>query len=109
MEIGEQRSNETEFEAGRDEEFGFAGMRLNRTVRKSTRNRLEGADRSCSHGDDAAGAACGGVECGGGFGRERIALAMKLYFIYALDTQRGEGAKADVERDAGDLHAAICN
>src|SRR5579875_432364 len=109
MEIGEQRTNETEFEAGRDEEFGFAGMRLNRTIRKSARDRLEGADRGCSHGDDAAGTARGGVECGGGFGRERIALAMKPYFFYALDAQRSKGAEADMERDVRNLHAAICN
>jgi hypothetical protein len=49
---------------------------------------------------------CGAVDGLGGGGGERIALAVQADFVNSLHTQRGEGAQADVQRDAGDFDAA---
>lgn len=68
---------------------------------------LEGADGGGSDGDDTAVFAEGGVDGGGGFGREGVALAVEVDVFDAVDADGLEGAESDVEGDVGGLDAAL--
>ena len=68
---------------------------------------FECADGGGSYGDDAAVFAEGGVDGGGGFWREGVALAVEVDVFDAVYADGLEGAEADVECDVGGLDAAL--
>src|SRR5579871_4730531 len=51
--------------------------------------------------------AVGAVHGFRGLGRDAVAFAMEAHLVDALDAQRREGAKADMQSQAGNLHAAL--
>jgi len=54
MKVGEERADDAEVEAGRDEDIGGAGMRLDWVVPGGERGGFEGADNGSADCDDAA-------------------------------------------------------
>src|SRR5579863_9676335 len=105
MEVGKERRDDAELEAGRDEDVGRAGVGLDGTGRRRERGGLEGADDGGADGDDALPVLCGGVDGGSGFRADGIALGVEMDLVEAIDAERREGAEADVEGDAGIFYA----
>ena len=106
VEVGEQGVDEAELETGGDEDFRFAGVRLERMTGGLERAVFEGTDDGGTDSDDAAAFGFGAVNGFGGGGSERVALAVQADFVHALHAQRGKGAQADVEGEAGNFDAA---
>ncbi len=106
VEVGEQGVDEAELEAGGDEDLRFAGVLLQRAALCLLCTVFQSADDCGADGDDAPSFGGGAIDGVGGCDGERVALAMQADFVKPLDTQRGEGAEADVEGDAGDFDAA---
>ncbi len=109
MEVGEQRRHKTELKAGRDEDFGRAGVGGELGGAGSLgfrRGRFEGANHRGADGHDAPAFANGAID---GLGRscgQRVALAMQVDIGNTLDAQRRKRSQADVQRDTRDFYAA---
>ena len=100
MEVGEERADDAEVEAGRDEDVGCRGVRFDRAVSGGPSSSFEGADDCGADGDDPPTLRCGAMNCVCSPGRNGIALAVEMDFVDSLDAERGECAEANVERDA---------
>ena len=103
MEVGEQGGDETELEAGGDENLRFARMGFERIAGGLKRAMLQRADNRGADGDDAAALADGAVDGFGARCGERVALAVQMNLIDSFHTKRRKGAEPNVEREAHDF------
>ena len=103
VKIGKQSANEVEVETGRNEDLRFSSVRLKRAAGGLAGAVLQGANHGGADGDDAPAFGDGAIDRVRSGRGERVALAVEMNLIHALDAQRRKGFQADVERDAGDL------
>ena len=108
MEIGEHGVDDSERITGGQEDGGFAGMGLELAVGScgSLRAVLHCADGGGAYGYDATAIAAGAVEGVCCLWGQRVALAMQVNLVDALDSQRSESAEAYVECELGYFNAA---
>ncbi len=66
VEVGEQRADQAEIEAGRDEDVGCGGVRFDWTTAGRKRGGFERADHRGADGDDAAVFCDSAIDGGGG-------------------------------------------
>src|SRR6266702_3550252 len=100
MKVGQQRLDQLELKAGRDEDAGDAGVRCEGAASDLLSAVLKGANDRGADGDDAAALADCAIDrlCRGS--RDGVTFAVQVDFIEALDAERRECSEPDVKRDA---------